>query len=173
MPKLTDEQKTFVVQRLACFRPPTEILESVKEIWELELSRQLVHYYNPRAPASKTPKKWADIFEATREAFLESVADVGIANEPYRLEELQALYDKAKRSGNLKLASELLEQGAKETGGAFTNRQRLEHSGRVKTTGVLVFPATADSEAWSGFSRDQQRDLAVSAAEASERASKE
>ena len=37
---------------------------------------------------------------------------------------------KAESKGNMPLAAQLLEQAAKEVGEAYTNRQRLEHTGK-------------------------------------------
>ena len=172
MARLTETQKTFIVQSLACFQTPTDVCELVQEVFGLELTRGHVHYYDASAPASKTPKKWRAVFEATRKAWLESTAEVGIAHERYRLEELQRLYNRVKRSGNVPLAASLLEQGAKEKGGAFTNYRKLEHSGQVKTTGVMVLPAQAGSKEWSEVARAQQQALVEEAARATEAATR-
>ena|GEM_PF-194940 len=171
MAKLTEQHKSFVVMRLACFRTPTEVCEEVKDVFGLELPRQQVHYYDPTVPSNRTPKKWAALFEATRKEYLKGEAEVGVAYERYRLEELQRMYERAKsmgKQGNIPLAQSLLEQAAKEKGGHYTNHRVLEHSGQVKTSGVLLVPAGPDLSDWTKTARAQQKALAEEAAKATE-----
>ncbi len=40
---LTDAQKLFIVQQLACFRTPTEVAEDLVEEFGIELARQRAH----------------------------------------------------------------------------------------------------------------------------------
>ena len=171
MARMTEAHRRFVVMRLACFHTPTEIVKEVKELFDLELSRQQVHYYDPTVPSSRCPKKWQALFEETREAYRNVEADVGIAYERYRLEELQRLYERAKsmgNQGNLPLALDILEQAAKEKGGQYTNHRVLEHSGQVKTSGVLLLPAGPDMSDWTKVAREQQKALGEEAAKATE-----
>lgn len=130
MPRLNETMKAFVVERLACMATPTDVVEEVKEIFGLELSRQQVHYYDPTAPAAKTPKKWRELYEVTQEAWLTTRSRAGVAYQNRRLEELDRLYERVKRSGNYPLALQILEQAAKEMGGVFTNRHKHEHMGK-------------------------------------------
>lgn len=162
MARLSEPHKRYVVIRLGHFRTPTEIVEEVKELFGLELTRQQVFYYDPTAPSSKTPKKWAKLFGEARDEYLAAEATVGIAHERYRLEQLQELYRRAKtagRAGNIPLAAQLLEQAAKERGGVFTNRHKLEHSGQVQTTGVLLLPGQPALKDWGKAAREQQEQL--------------
>jgi len=43
---------------------------------------------------------------------------------------LDRLAAKAERMGNMAMVSQLIEQAAKEAGGAFTNKHRVEHTGK-------------------------------------------
>jgi hypothetical protein len=126
MAKLTEDQKRRIVQELACFRTPSEVAAIVKEEYGVEPSRQQVREYNPRQV--EVAPKWRELFDATRKAFLADQADIGIAQPSYRLRELQDWYLQAKKSKNGPLAKDLLEQAAKETGGAYTNKR--EHTGK-------------------------------------------
>jgi hypothetical protein len=58
------------------------------------------------------------------------------------LRTLQRMIDRAESQGNLSLVAQLLEQVAKETGDAYTNRHKLEHTGKdggpIKTQPVPV-----------------------------------
>jgi len=71
MPRLTDEHKTFIIQRLAMYGTPSQIAEAVKEEFGVTIDRQLVRFYNPTQV--QPAKKWTAIFEATRASFLESL----------------------------------------------------------------------------------------------------
>jgi hypothetical protein len=130
MAALKEEHKLLIVQALACFDTPTQVAESVKEEFGIELTRQQVARYDPtKVAGGDLSKKLRAVFEETRKAFLESTASIPIAQQSFRLRALQRLYEKALKSGNVVLAAQYLEQAAKESGGLFTNKQRLEHAG--------------------------------------------
>jgi hypothetical protein len=124
--KLTEPIQHFIVEQLAFYKSPSQVAELVKEEFEVEVTRQLVRTYNPtQNPVAA--KRWAAIFEATRKRFLETIADIPIANQAYRLNEIQSLYLGAGRNAGLK--KELLEHAAKEVGGMFTNRREISGQG--------------------------------------------
>lgn len=127
MAKLDDRVKMHIVQALACFDTPTQVVESVKDEFDLVVTRQQVQTYDPEKAAGRKgmSRKLREIFDATRKAFLEETAQVPIASQTYRLRNLQRLHQKAQQRGNMALAAALLEQAAKEVGGAFTNRREL------------------------------------------------
>lgn len=121
MASLTDTQKRFVVTELAQFQSPSEVVDSVKQEFGIDVSRQQVHHYDPtvgRQPA----EQWRELFKQTRRTYLQDTSKVAIAHRGFRLRRLMRLHDRAEDMGNLALAAELLEQAAKEAGGAFTNR---------------------------------------------------
>ncbi|MDR6389217.1 DUF2280 domain-containing protein [Paraburkholderia phenoliruptrix] len=126
MAALTDDVKAFVVQALACFDTPTQVANAVKEEFGLEITRMQVSTYDPtKFMGRNLSKKWREIFEATRKAFLEDQASIPIANQNFRLRALNNLYQNAATRGNAALAAQLLEQAAKESGGVFTNRREM------------------------------------------------
>jgi hypothetical protein len=126
MAALTDDVKAFVVQALACFDTPTQVANAVKEEFGLEITRMQVSTYDPtKFMGRNLSKKWREIFEATRKAFLEDQASIPIANQNFRLRALNNLYQNAASRGNAALAAQLLEQAAKESGGSFTNRREM------------------------------------------------
>lgn len=124
MPVLNEEQKRAIVQGLACFRTPSEVSEDVKEEFGVEIGREHVRRYNPQQ-CDDVAKKWCVLFEATRKRFIAETAEIPISHQAFRLRELLDLYRQAKRSRNAVLAASLLEQAAKEGGGAFTNHRVL------------------------------------------------
>lgn len=132
MAALNDDVKAFVVQALACFDTPTQVSTAVKEEFGLDVSRMQVSTYDPTKHMGRSlSKKWREVFSATRKAFLEDQATIPIANQNFRLRALDRLYQNAAARGNAPLAAQLIEQAAKEAGGQFTNRQRVDLNGNL------------------------------------------
>ena len=126
MAALTEDEKLFIVQALACFDTPSQVADAVKEEFGTVVTRMQVANYDPTKPAgSKVSKKLAEIFHATRKAFLENVSQIPIANQAVRLRMLQKTATKAQTQGNTVVVMQACEQAAKEVGGAFTNRREL------------------------------------------------
>ena len=121
MAHLSEAQKTFIVQRLACWRTPSEVVDDVKETFGIEIPREQVRQYNPLQV--RVAAKWQALFDATRKKFIDEVAAEAIAHQAFRLREYLDLYRTAKSRKNLVLAAQLLEQAAKEAGGAYTNHR--------------------------------------------------
>lgn len=150
MAKLTEPVKLFIVQALACYDSPTQVAKAVKEEFGLEITRQMVAAYDPTKVAGRdVSKKLRAIFDATRKEFLSDVSGIPIAQQSYRLRVLQRMLDRTEGQGNTAMVSQLLEQAAKESGGAFTNKTKLEHSGEIRQpelklvlNGVTATPKT-------------------------------
>ncbi|UQY97329.1 DUF2280 domain-containing protein [Stenotrophomonas maltophilia] len=122
--------KTFIVQQLACFDTPSTVVEAVKNEFGQTVSRQTVESHAPTKHAGrKLAQRWVDLFNSTRERFKAETAEIPIANRAVRLRALNRMAAKAESMKNMALAAQLIEQAAKETGGAYTNRQQIEHSG--------------------------------------------
>lgn len=129
---LTEEQKVWLVQEFAVFAgTPTEIAEEFTKRFGRELDRRHCQQYDVSNPINhkRLSKKLIDAFELTRTRFLETTTDIAIANKAWRLKELMAHYRTAKNKGNLKKATEILEQAAKEAGDSYTNRRELTGAG--------------------------------------------
>lgn len=138
MAALSTEVKSFIVQSLACFEPPSKVVELVKAEFNVQVSRQQVSQYSPgNAMAEKLSQKWVDLFKATRERFQSEISDIPIANKAYRLRSLDRMMTKAEGMKNMVLAASLIEQAAKECGDAYTNRQKIEHSGGMAISSVV------------------------------------
>lgn len=124
MAKLTDGQKAFIVVRLACFDQPSEVVEAVQQEYGLKVTRQQLQVYNPETvEGERLSEKLKQLFADTRKRFLEDVQAIPIANQAYRLRELQKLYHANPR--NAVLRADLLEQAAKEAGGQYTNEVQV------------------------------------------------
>lgn len=130
MAALTDDVKLFIVQALACFDTPSLVAQAVKEQYGLAIDRRQVESYDPTKKAGKTvAKKLKAVFEETRAAFLQETAAVPVAKQVYRLRVLQRALDRAEKRGNDAMVLQILEQAAKDSGGAFTNRRELTGKG--------------------------------------------
>ena len=151
MAALSTEVKAFIVQSLACFEPPTKVIELVKEDYGVVVSRQQVSQYSPgNAMAANLSKKWVDLFNSTREKFQNEISDIPIANKAYRLRVLNRMMTAAEKMKNLSLTAQLMEQAAKEVGEAYTNKQKLEHSG---PNGGVIQSATLNLKEFEEIAR--------------------
>ncbi|PNG32207.1 hypothetical protein A1395_22125 [Pseudomonas protegens] len=127
MAALKDEVKRFIVQALACFDTPTQVVQAVKETFGLDVTRQQCELYDPTKYAGRDlGVKWRTVFEDTRKRFREDTADIPIANRAFRLRGLARMAEKAESMRNLALTAQLYEQAAKECGDMYVNRARKE-----------------------------------------------
>lgn len=127
MAKLGVKEKRFIVRALACWDTPTQVAKAVKEEFGIELQRQQVGYYDPtKALGADLSKELTELFHETRAKFKSELDAIPIANQAYRLRTLERMAREAEQQGNKALVAQLMEQAAKETGGAYTNRRQIE-----------------------------------------------
>ncbi|HHZ7657201.1 TPA: DUF2280 domain-containing protein [Klebsiella quasipneumoniae] len=137
MAALKPEIKAFIVQSVACFDTPSQVVESVLKEFGVQITRQQVEQNDPTKISGKgLAKKWVDLFNHTRDRFLNEISDIPIANKAYRLRALDRMMTKAESMRNMALAASLMEQAAKECGDAYTNKQKVEHSGALAVSSV-------------------------------------
>lgn len=123
---MTDEIKAFVVQGLASFDTPTQVVEAVKAEYGVLLTPQAVQAYDPTKYAGrKLAAKWKVYFGQARKSFIDDATTIPIANRSSRLRALQRMATRAEAKGNLPLAAQFLKQAAEEVGNAYTNRREL------------------------------------------------
>ena len=131
MAKLSEAEKRFIVQALACYDTPTQVVEAVKEEFGTVLDRGHVGCYDPTKVAGRDlAKKWRDLFAATREGFKRDIVEIPIAQRSYRLKVLQRIVAKAESMRNMPLALQVLEQAAKECGDMYVNRKPSDGDGK-------------------------------------------
>ncbi|WPZ05647.1 DUF2280 domain-containing protein [Pelagerythrobacter marinus] len=124
--KLTDDVKTFIVQALACFDTPSQVVDAVNQEFGVTVTRQNVEKYDPTKVAGKNlAPKWRAMFEQARKSFIEDSSQIAIAHRSTRLRALQRMAAKAEAKGNFPLAAQLHKQAAEEMGNAYTNRREL------------------------------------------------
>jgi hypothetical protein len=131
MAALKPDVKAFVVQSVACFDSPSQVADAVLKEFGIKINRQQVEQNDPtKASGKKLAKKWVDMFHATRERFQTELADIPIANKAFRLRVLDRMAMRSEGMKNFALTAQLIEQAAKECGDAYTNRQKIEHTGK-------------------------------------------
>ncbi|MCU4491285.1 DUF2280 domain-containing protein [Acinetobacter guillouiae] len=93
MATLKEPVKIFIVQSLACFETPQQVVDAVREEFGIEIERQQVASYDPtKATCRGMSKKLKTLFEHTREHFKKNIYDIPLANKAVRLNELQKMY---------------------------------------------------------------------------------
>jgi hypothetical protein len=143
MAALPENIKLRIVQALACFDTPSQVAKEIKAEFGVVVSPQQCELYDPNKRAGqRLSEKYRQIFTETRKTFLEDTSLIGVSHRAVRLRTLQRMIERAESQGNLSLTAQLLEQVAKETGDAYTNRHKLEHTGKdggpIKTQPVPV-----------------------------------
>lgn len=129
MATLKGDVKAFIVQSLACFDTPSQVVELVKKEFGLSITRQQVESHDPtKANGRGLAQKWVDLFHETRKRFQTELSDIPIANKAYRLRALDRMMTRAEGMKNMALAASLMEQAAKEVGDAYSNKQKVEHT---------------------------------------------
>ena len=104
MATLKEPVKIFIVQSLACFDTPQQVVDAVRQEFRVEIERQQVASYDPtKATCRNMSKKLKDLFHKTRSDFKTNVFGIPLANKAVRLSELQKIYDDPKMNRVLKL----------------------------------------------------------------------
>ena len=143
--KLTNEQKTYVVRRLAEYDKPTAIALGLKEVFGVTISHQAVEHYDPERPAGHDlAQKWRDLFWQARRAFIESIADVGTMLKPVRMHIRERMALQEWEAGRCKIANEILDSIAKEAGGAFVTRHEPVGKGLIPMTATITHTGPAE-----------------------------
>lgn len=108
--KLTGEQQKFIVERLARFVPPFEIIKEFTLTYNFKITNQDVYRYNLRNPSHHVSKRLREYFEECRKKYNENIKAIPGANRTYRLEQATEIYETLKEKGNLSLALKALDQ---------------------------------------------------------------
>ena len=146
MAVLQNEVKAFIVQALACFDTPSQVVESVQKEYGVTITRQQVETHDPTKTSGKClAKRWVTLFEDTRKRFRDDTADIPIANRAFRLRALGRMAERAETMKNMALAAQLMEQAAKETGGAYTNKQQVDLSSTDGSMTPKAAPSGVDA----------------------------
>ncbi|MEN4981569.1 DUF2280 domain-containing protein [Acinetobacter modestus] len=133
MAALKEPVKIFIVQALACRDTPQQVVDHVKQEFDLVINRSQCQSYDPTKYSGRNlSEKFVTLFNETREKFDDGLIDIPIANKHYRMRQYDKLLNKAK---NIPMALRIMEQAAKDSGGLFTNRKEITgaNGGPVET----------------------------------------
>lgn len=132
MASLTQEQKLGIVQRLACYETPSDVRDWLKEEFKIDAPLSQIARYDPfnLAGQSLSPELKA-AFAQARQSFNTDRERIAIAQTNWRLKELEGLYREAKKRKAVKLAADLLKQGAMDVGGMFERLADKSNDGFV------------------------------------------
>ncbi|HDW2027061.1 TPA: DUF2280 domain-containing protein [Enterobacter ludwigii] len=155
MAALKPDVKAFIIQSLACYDTPSQVVEAVQKEFGIKITRQQAESHDPTKASGKTlAKKWISMFSVTRERFLTETSDIPIANKSYRLRVLDRMATKTEGLKNFSLTAQLIEQAAKEVGDAYTNKLKVESTGKdggpLRTETVSLSPQEA-AEAYKKY----------------------
>lgn len=156
MAALKPEVKAAIVQMLACYDSLSMVVEAIQKDYGVQVTPQQVESHDPTKVSGKgLAKKWVDLFNSTRNRFLNEISDIPIANKAYRLRALDRMMTKAETMRNMALAASLIEQAAKECGDAYTNKHKFEHSG---PNGGAIQTITMSKEEYKSARQEMMED---------------
>ena len=77
--KLTDEQKTYVVKRLAAYDKPRAIARDLAREFGVTVTHHAIAAYDPgRGAGRHLAQRWRELFARERAAYLASTAAIGV-----------------------------------------------------------------------------------------------
>ncbi|EMN1956367.1 DUF2280 domain-containing protein [Citrobacter koseri] len=156
MAALKPEVKAAIVQMLACYDSLSIVVDAIQKDYGIKVTPQQVESHDPTKVSGKgLAKKWVDLFNATRDRFLNEISDIPIANKAYRLRVLDRMMNNAEKMRNIALATEIIEQAAKECGDAYTNKHKFEHSG---PNGGAIQTITMSKEEYKSARQEMMED---------------
>ncbi|MEG6451213.1 DUF2280 domain-containing protein, partial [Enterobacter cloacae] len=156
MAALKQEVKAFIIQSLACFDTLAIVGEAVQKQFGIKVTPQQIESHDPTKASGKgLAQKWVDLFHETRKRFQTEISDIPIANKAYRLRALDRMMNNAEKMRNIALATEIIEQAAKECGDAYTNKHKFEHSG---PNGGAIQTITMSKEEYKSARQEMMED---------------
>lgn len=159
MAALKPEVKAAIVQMLACYDTLSIVVDAIQKDYGIKVTPQQVESHDPTKVSGKgLAKKWVDLFNHTRDRFLNEISDIPIANKAYRLRVLQRMSTTAENMKNIGMTAQLLEQAAKEVGDVYTNKQKVEQS-VIATHNVMPVPSCDNVDDWEAAAQKQQNEV--------------
>jgi len=153
---LKGEVKAFIVQSLACFDTPSTVVESVKKnSGSRSAASRSRRTTRRRQMGAVWAQKWVDMFYSTRTRFQNEISDIPIANKAYRLRTLDRMATRTEGMKNFALTAQIIEQAAKECGDAYTNKQKVELTGK---DGAPIESATLTKEEYKKARQEMLED---------------
>lgn len=150
MVTLKAECKIFIVQSIACYETPSQVVEAVQKDFGIAITRQQVETHDPTKVSGKNlAKKWVELFNSSRERFQNEISDIPIANKAYRLRVLDRMAADAESMKNYEMTADILEQAAKEVG----SRLNAEHADKISGTAQNQSTGLSPEEASEAYKK--------------------
>jgi hypothetical protein len=111
---------------------PSEVAALVKAEYDITITPQLAQNYDPTKYAGRyLARKWRDLFEASRAAFLQDCMGISAANKAVRIKNLESWSKKSAAQGAYTHAADIQEKIAKELSNAYQHHFSLRHVGHA------------------------------------------
>lgn len=95
MKRLSEVIKKRIVEHLACFHTPADVVELIKDEFDVTLTPRHVRAYDPASFQFAASLRWLEYHAAVRERYRKEIGEVAIAHRAYRLGQLQRTIDVA------------------------------------------------------------------------------
>ena len=113
-PKLSKEQQTAIVTRLARFETPSAVQEFVKTEYGKEIAFNSIKFY-------LHSKKWKPMLERLRQEYVEPIMDIPVSHKFVRLSRLEDLYQSSSMLGKVDQCRGILGDAREEVEGPKSN----------------------------------------------------
>jgi hypothetical protein len=163
--KLNDEHKRWIVTQWAFYRNQREIMDGFNGEFGFAITVAQAQFYNlseglvKRTAASPHLQL---LFDEARKKYLTEITSIPVANAAFRLHRLQEMFEVHHANRNWKSAASILEQAAKESGGAFTNRHEVDAKSKVDMT--MTDEADIPAEVKRDMLKARMREIIAAAA---------
>jgi hypothetical protein len=143
--KLSGEVKAFIVQSLASLNSPSAVAAAVESRFGVSITRQAIEAYDPHKHSGRRlSEKWRQLFEDTRQAFLEETRNIGISHRAVRLHKLDQQVALAEEKHDSLTLLKLLQQAKREMDAVNTTYRRS--AARAGRRPVEIDRGPADDE---------------------------
>ena len=140
MAKLKKAEQLFIVRSLAQFMTPTEVVNAIKERFNIDVSPQQVEAYDPTKVAGRDLRQeYKDVFETTRDEYLKQpIHNISGANDIVQLKILSDLLFAKKN--NVTMTIKIVDQMQKIMKGFYEKRVEITGAGggAIKTENTQI-----------------------------------
>ncbi|BDI59529.1 DUF2280 domain-containing protein [Qipengyuania nanhaisediminis] len=95
MKRLSETIKKRIVEHLACFQTPADVVGLIAEEFDVTLTPRHVRAYDPASFQFAAAPRWLEYHAAVRKRYQQEIGQVAIAHRTVRLNRLQQIVDVA------------------------------------------------------------------------------
>lgn len=140
---LTDEQKRDILKMQARMWGHEEINKVMLKLHGITVSYAYLYRYNPGSLLSEESRVWhtwteekkqelVAIYRQEHARFIKEIESQPLYHKAVRLDALWSIYQEARKTKQLSIAAQALEQAAKEVGGAYMRPTLETRKGRER-----------------------------------------